>query len=207
VIDICKTYGWQWIIVFQEGNLPSIHQELNLLPEMAFEQYTKILAHKSTTIEYQWCNNIDYNKEMLHWIKCEQQTVKKSGKVTKYHFEYLTNICQNKEIIAECVSGARKRWNIEESFNDQKNRGFEMQHLFSRVSFASFCNWYQTLQLAYNIYIFVTKCNDFKQLLQLHSKETIKHLWQNLLNLIASSTLDMDEFEQWISKPRQVRLC
>lgn len=208
VMDICEEYGWQWIIVFKDGNLPTVHKELKLLPGNAFNGYTKTLAHKSTTMKYQWCNDIIYkDKTVVHWIECQQKTINTKGGVTEYHFEYLTNISQNEDIVAECVSGARKRWNIEESFNDQKNRDFEMQHLFSRVSFKSFCNWYQTLQLAYNIYIFVVKCEDFEQLLKQHSKQTMRHLWQNLIAIMTLSILNMEDFEQWIEKPRQVRLC
>jgi hypothetical protein len=53
----------------------------------------------------------------------------------------------------------------------------------------------------------VVKCNEFNQLLQQHSKQTIRHLWQNLMGVMGFTELNMDEFEQWIAEPRQVRLC
>jgi hypothetical protein len=104
---------------------------------------------------------------------------------------------------------ARNRWNIEESFNDQKNREFEMQHLFSRHNFKAFCNWYQTLGIAHNIYRLVIKSREIDELLHLHSKQTVKHLWKNLMGWLAFIDVGniMDEMDVWLSHPLQVRLC
>ena len=209
VMDICTENGWQWIAVFKEGNLPSIHQELDLLPGGAFRTLKRIMPHKKTQREYCWCNDIDYEKRHIHWLKCLEEVTGENGVANKRHFEYLSSIPQTDLTVEECVEAARDRWHIEESFNDQKNRDFEMQHLFSRSSFGAFCNWYQSLQLAHIIFQFVVRTVEFSQLLKQHSKQTIKHLWKDLYTLICSQDLSefMSEFDRWIAKPRQVRLC
>ena len=208
-MDICLTNNWQWIAIFKDGNLPSVHQELDLLPTGAFHTLKRLMPHRKTNMEYYWCNDLDYQKHQVHWIKCLQETTSKTGIVEKHHFEYLTSISQDSGIIEKCVESARDRWHIEESFNDQKNRYFNMQHLFSRSSFNAFCNWYQTLQFAHIIYQFSIKTQEFAQLLNLHSKQTIRHLWENMCSVI--TTIDLqdfsDIFDQWIATPRQVRLC
>ena len=209
VMDICKENGWQWIAVFKEGNLPSIHKELELLPCSAFRTLERFMPHKRTQSEYCWCNDIDYEKRHVHWIKCLEEVTGKEGAIEKHHFEYLTSIPQDDSTVAACVEAARDRWHIEESFNDQKNRGFEMQHLFSRSSFTAFCNWYQSLQIAHIIYQFVVKTKDFSQLLKQPTKQTVLHLWKNLCMVIYAHDMEqfMDEFDLWIANPRQVRLC
>ena len=209
VMDICKENGWQWLAVFKEGNLPGIHQELNLLPGGAFRTLKRIMPHKRRQTEYCWCNQMDYEKRHVHWIRCLEEVTGNDGVVEKHHFEYLTSISQDDRTVEECVEAARDRWHIEDSFNEQKNRGFEMQHLFSRSSFTAFCNWYQSLQLAHMIYQFVVRTGEFNQLLKQHSKQTIQHLWINLCTVIGSQNLEafMDEFDRWIAQPRQVRLC
>jgi hypothetical protein len=209
VMDICKENGWQWIAVFKEGNLPSVHQELNLLPNGAYRTLERLMPHKRTHREYCWCNDIDDEKRHLHWFRCVEEVTGKDGVVEKHHFEYLTNIPQDVSTVEQCVEAGRDRWHIEDSFNDQKNRGFEMQHLFSRSSFTAFCNWYQSLQLAHIIYQFVSKTKDIDQLLKQKGKQTIQHLWENFLMVICTQDLKdfMDEFDAWIAKPRQVRLC
>jgi len=209
VMDICKENGWQWIAVFKEGNLPSVHQELALLPGGAFRTFERFMPHKRTKKEYTWCNDVIYEKRHVHWVKCLEEVTGENGVSCKHHFEYLTSIPQYEKTVEELVEAARNRWKIEESFNDQKNRDFEMQHLFSRTSFTAFCNWYQSLQLAHMIYQFVVKTKEFCQLLGQHSKQTIQHLWKSLNTVISSQDLEafMDEFDRWIAKPRQVRLC
>jgi hypothetical protein len=209
VMDICSENGWQWIAVFKEGNLPSIHQELELLPGGAFRKLERLIPHQKTQRKYYWCNDIDYEKRHVHWIMCLEEVTSEKGVIKKHHFEYLTNIPQKDETVEECVDAARDRWHIEDSFNEQKNRDFEMQHLFSRSSFTAFCNWYQSLQLAHMICQFVIRTQEFSQLLKRHTKQTIQHLWTNLCTVICSQNLKefMDEFDSWITKPRQVRLC
>ena len=208
VMDICKENGWQWIAVFKEGNLPSVHEELKMLPCGAFRTLERLMPHKRTQRKYCWCNDIDYEKRHVHWIRCLEEATGKEGAVEKHHFEYLTSIPQNDRTVEECVEAGRDRWHIEDSFNEQKNRGFEMQHLFSRSSFTAFCNWYQALQLAHIIYQFVVKTKEIGELLKQQGK-TIQHLWENFLTVIYSQNLKtfMDEFDAWIAKPRQVRLC
>jgi hypothetical protein len=209
VMDICLENGWQWIAVFKEGNLPSMHLELNLLPGGAFRALKRLMPHKGIEREYCWCNDMDYEKHHVHWVRCLEEVTSEKGVVEKRHFEYLTGIAQSEKTVEECVEAARDRWHIEESFNDQKNRDFEMQHLFSRSSFTAFCNWYQSLQLAHMIYQFVVRTKEFNQLLKQHSKQTIQHLWKDLCTVICSQDLEafMDELDCWIAKPRQVRLC
>ena len=209
VMDICKENGWHWISVFKEGNLPSVHQELDMLPDSAFGKIERIMPHKNKQNKYYWCNDIDYEKRQVHWVKCLEKVTGKDGVVEEHYFEYLTNIPQNDKTVEECVAAARNRWHIEDSFNEQKNRGFEMQHLFSRTSFKAFCNWYQSLQMAHIIYQFAVRTNEFGQLLKQQTKQTIQHLWYNLRMVICSQNLEefMEEFDRWIAKPRQVRLC
>ena len=209
VMDICTENGWQWIAVFKEGNLPSIHLELDLLPGGAFRTLKRIMPHKKTQREYCWCNDIDYEKRQIHWFCCIEEVTSDDGSVTTHNFEYLTSIRQTNKTVEECVVAARNRWKIEDSFNEQKNRDFEMQHLFSRSSFTAFCNWYQSLQLAHIIFQFAVKTVEFSQSLKQHSKQTVKHLWKDLYTVICGQDLDefTDEFDSWIAKPRQVRLC
>ena len=84
-----------------------------------------------------------------------------------------------------------------------------MHHLFSRSSFTAFCNWYQSLQLAHMIYQFVVRTREFTQLREQQSKQTIRHLWENLCMVICGQDLELfvEQFDRWIAKPRQVRLC
>lgn len=140
-------------------------------------------------------------------MACEETLILKKGGEERHHFEYLTNIEQNGDIMEACLQTARLRWNMEDSFNDQKNRDFEMQHLFSRHSFRSFGNWYQILGPAHNIYQPAVKSADMNGLPGLHSKQTLRHIRQNLLSFISFAQADeIDAVNDCLSKARQVRM-
>jgi hypothetical protein len=46
-MDICSDNRWHWIAVFKDGNLPSVHQELKLLPAGAFERFFGLTVRKT----------------------------------------------------------------------------------------------------------------------------------------------------------------
>ena len=209
VMDICQDNDWNWIAVFKDGSLPSVHLELDLLPDGAFSRQCRLMPHRKMEEKYTWCNQLDYGNRKIHWLECLENKKKKDGSYEKHHFQYLTNILQDGETAVACVYYARKRWNIEESFNDQKNRDFAMQHLFSRHSFTSFANWYQTLQLAYNIYMFVVKSVEMVELVKSSGKLTICAIWSDLVGMLKFIDITdiITEFDHWIASPRQVRLC
>jgi hypothetical protein len=50
---------------------------------------------------------------------------------------------------------------------------------------------------------------EFGQLLQQNSGQTIRHLWKTLCAVICTQDPDefMNQFDSWIAKPRQIRLC
>lgn len=211
VMEICNQNDWSWIVVFKEGNLPSVHQELNLLPGKAFGHLEKVVPweKKIKRSKFTWCDELEYRGIEVNWIKLEE-AILKHGKIVDSHvFEYLTCIGANKETCEECVRAGRQRWKIEDSFNDQKNRDFEMQHLFSRRNYKSFYNWYLTLQIAFIIYIIAVKENEIQTLLHKHSKETIENLWDELHYSMVNADTErfMKELDQWIELPRQIRLC
>ena len=71
--DICKQNQWQFIVVFKEGNLPIVWEEVNsLLPlekNNAFEQ-TSCDSTWWYTNHYQWVKDIEYQKYKIQWVKC-----------------------------------------------------------------------------------------------------------------------------------------
>lgn len=207
VMEICKEYGWQWIIVFKDGNLPSVHEELNLRPSCSFKGYGRSVEHQNRKLSVKWNNTIEYGKHILHWIACDETVTGGKNGDECHHFEYLTNIEQQEGTIEACLQAGRLRRGIEDSFNDQKNRDFEMQRLFSRHSFRSFGNWYRILGLAHNIYEFITNSAEIKEMLAFSSKQTLRHIWQNLLSFMSFvEPHEIDDINEYLSKARQTRM-
>ncbi|QEC72919.1 hypothetical protein FSB73_15760 [Arachidicoccus ginsenosidivorans] len=96
-------------------------------------------------------------------------------------FVFITNIKPTGANVREICQAGRNRWKIgNQGYNSQKN-GYSPGYKFSLNSFSSYRNYYQCLQIAHMINSFVEHRSDFVQLLQQHSKQTVKNLWKKLM--------------------------
>jgi hypothetical protein len=57
VFQICEDYGWQYIIVLKDDDLPSVTREFKAL--CTITPHTKHIVEKDTVkYSYRWINNI-----------------------------------------------------------------------------------------------------------------------------------------------------
>lgn len=209
-MDICKDNQWHYIAVLTDGNLPTVWEEVNLLPECAFSgqrQEYKTKTHK-TNMEYRWVKEIDWNKRKLNWVECIQTQVDiATGAQTGTRFVYITDLDVNRENIIQFVEHARNRWHIEDSFNTQKHRGYELHHKFNRKDFTSIRNWHCVRLLAHTINQLIEKSRQFKELLV--GKQTIKNLWEIFRALFLMVEIEqslIDQMNRIQNQQMQVRL-
>ncbi|MDR0682829.1 MAG: hypothetical protein LBG15_13435 [Dysgonamonadaceae bacterium] len=93
----------------------------------------------------------------------------------------MTNITPKKTNILQLTRGGRLRRKVEnEGFNTQKHEGYEPEHKYCRSSYTGLKNDYTLLQMACIINQFVEKSSFVSFLLEQHSKETVRNLWNNL---------------------------
>lgn len=179
VFKICEQYRWKYIITFKEGNLKTFYKEV-------WQEKQRKLANRKTvekseiTQKFAWVNYIEYKTFLINAIFCNE---KKEKDNTINDFAWITNFHElsgsNVDKIAN--EGGRLRWNIEESFNIQKNGGYELEHSYSQDNNAS-CNWYFLMQIAHALNQLMTKSNLFinfkKQMVSLRNfaKRLAEHL-------------------------------
>jgi hypothetical protein len=148
IMDICKKYGWVFIINFKEGSIPSVFEEFeSLLP---LQPQNKCLWNtKSANQKISWTTDITYHQHLLHLIQ-SIDTDKISGEIKRYL--YLTNINPTRLNAPVLANGAgRQRWKIEnQGFNTQKNGGYNLEHVYSENETAAKC-FYLCLQIAHII--------------------------------------------------------
>jgi len=117
---------------------------------------------------------------------CRQTVRFKSGTPPEEkEFVYITDVRQGKDNVLETADTGRMRWKIEnEGFNSQKNGGYKLSHLYSRVSYTAMKNYYQLLQIAHSINQFVEKFAELIELLAEHSKQRLFALWKEAICFI-----------------------
>jgi len=212
-MDICQEYGWKFITVFKNGNLPSVWQEVESLLKLAGgasrSEHKFFDSPHWITRNYQWINDIEYKKYKIQWIECKQEKVHHKSKDTEEkRFVYLTNWDVNQDNIASISMAGRARWCIEDHFNTQKNRDGSLHHKFNRKSFKAIKNWHSVRQLNCMIMELIKHTSELQQMMKDDSKITWKELWKNLNAYLSMCQVDevIVEFEHWSKSKRQVRL-
>ena len=213
MMNICCEYGWKYITVFKDGNLPSVWEEVeSLLPLSGGASSCKQNLCNSThwiKRSFWWIKGLDYQKHSIQWIECVQTMIhRKTGEISDTNrFVFLTNVEVNAGNIANILMAGRARWLIEDHFNTQKNRGGSLHHKFSRNNFNAIKNWHNTRQLACLIKELVRHSIEVRELAK-SKKLTWKELWEIINGYLyfCSVNLIMDSFEIWNKKKRQVRL-
>lgn len=119
VMDICRDNGWEFIIRYKTGSIPSIAEEYEKIPE------------KETSGHAEFINDIDYNGNPVNMLKFFEEKVVK-GETVRTDFQWLTSIRITRNNAEKIAGAGRKRWKIEnEGFNRQKNWQGDITHACS----------------------------------------------------------------------------
>lgn len=119
VFDICKENGWNYIIRYKEGSIPTIMDEYERIPEKR--------SGNSNKGKIEFVNGIGYKKHEVNVLKYEENQVRRKEIVT-VRFQWLTDM-ETEKNASGIVEAGRKRWKIEnEGFNTQKNLRYDLEH-------------------------------------------------------------------------------
>ena len=206
VFNICKKNSWDFILTFQDGNLPSVWEEIALLGKSPNREWIhKYYTKKCETVEtYCWLNAIEYGKGTVNWIESTiEKTDRKTAEATQNRFVHLSSIEITPEQAKAISEAGRMRWKIEnEGFNTQKNLGYELGHKYSETSFNALKNYYQCMQIAHIINQLTQKADTVQKMLMDNPKLTTKFLWEKLI-----SFLDEGNLENIHKRRSQIRLA
>lgn len=147
ILQICRNYYWHYFITFKEGSIPNL----------AAATLRERARHPENTIHHQredgvrqtirWVCNQPYAGGIVHVIWCDEIWADGSD----HHFCYLTDYHPHRTNVVKLINeGARQRWKIESSFDDQKNGGYELEHDFG-VRGNAWKNYYYLVQIVHLI--------------------------------------------------------
>jgi hypothetical protein len=151
-MQICEAYGWKYLTTFKSGSLPSLWREYEALRDQC-PQNTRVIpaAGKNPRQTFRWVNGLEHTDDQgrrhrVDALECRERD--KDGK--DHYFAWLTNFQVDATNVADLANrGGRCRWKIEnEGFNNQKNGGFNLEHVYSTTHYK---NWYLLLQIAHMI--------------------------------------------------------
>ena len=173
IMDICKENGWKYIIRFKEGKIPTLYNEFKTVVEK---------ENESKKANYEYVTKLDYQEEKVNIIRYTDAN-------KKTEFVYMTDLPISDKNIEETISVGRRRWKIEnEGFNIQKNRTFDIGHLYSKNQTAIKAH-YIMIQIAHILRQLLEKgIKEIKEL-ALKLKEISQKLKQELISTINNLTV------------------
>lgn len=123
VMELCRNNGWEFIIRYKTGSIPSITEEYEKIPE------------KETVGHAEYINDIDYNGKAVNVLRFWEEKIVK-GEMVRTEFQWLTSIRITEKNAEKIAVAGRTRWKIEnEGFNRQKNWQGDITHA---------CSWNET---------------------------------------------------------------
>jgi hypothetical protein len=137
---LCQRYGWKFMIVLKDDDLPSMNEEFDALSKLQPENRFVWHTGKGAQIKqaFRWADDIAYvdsekKQHTLSAIECLETKPDNEGQKKTTKFKWITNCrvsCKN--IITLSNEGGRMRWKIEnEGFNVQKKGGYELEHAYT----------------------------------------------------------------------------
>lgn len=119
VMDVCRDNGWEFIIRYKTGSIPSITEEYENIPE------------KERAGHAEFVNDIDYNGKAVNVLRFYEEKIAE-GETVRTEFQWLTSIRITRKNAEKIAATGRKRWKIEnEGFNRQKNWQGDITHACS----------------------------------------------------------------------------
>lgn len=204
VFAICKTFHWEAIISFKEGSIPTLYQDHLLLHPTQQENLLNWTTPHNARQNMSWTNHIPYENYELALIECQETTKVDSAVEQKKTFVFLTTFAITKDRARAVVNeGGRQRWNVEDGFNTQKNRGYELEHVYCQNENAS-KGFYFCLQIAH----IINQLFEQGSLIAALRKKlgSIKNLTDDLLMHMLMQEVCQTDIEKFFSQPFQVRL-
>lgn len=143
VMEQCRRYGWQFMIVLQDDSLPSAWEEVRGLGQLQRQHHWE-QNWGNRQQRFRWVNEIEYEygdqrrkRQTVHVVICEERweevardsaaTVEKASR----HAWLSSQPLSQANVHERCNLGARHRWGIEKSFLVEKRHGYQYEHCFS----------------------------------------------------------------------------
>jgi hypothetical protein len=169
--SLCRDYGWKFMIVLKDDDLPAINEEFTAIAKLQTEHQCMVNIGKNAEIKqaFRWVDDIAYvdsihREHDVSVIECLETKPDTEGKEKTTKFKWVTNTkISAKNVVTLANQGGRIRWKIEnEGFNVQKNGGYDLEHAYTTDE-TSAKVFYFLLQIAHILAQLIEKGSLFKR--------------------------------------------
>lgn len=211
--QLCRDYGWKFMIVLKDKDLPSVNSEFIALSQLQPKNHFSWRTGKKAEIwqQYRWVDDISYrdsdNRDhIVSVIECkETKPSSHTGKEETTTFRWVSNYkITAKNVIALANEGGRMRWKIEnEGFNVQKNGGYALEHAYTEDPNAAKV-FYFLLQIAHMLAQLIDKGSLLKKVFP-SGFGSVKNLSFRILEAWRNARLSKSDFTDMLYAHFQIR--
>ena len=214
IMDRCRKYHWDFMIVLKDSSLPSVWEEYFSLRNYQGENQ-KRQNWGERRQHFQWVNQIRYefgangkNYIDINVVVCDEQweavddkTLEIVPKNMKYAWISSRPITRL-NVHTRCNLGARYRWGIETGFLVEKHQGYSYEHAFAK-NYNAMKGYHYLMRLAH---LFNTLARFSKELAGLFSDLGVQAAIAFIRTTLTGPWLDPQSIEHRLNRPFRLRL-
>lgn len=214
VMELCRKNKWQFMIVLQDGCLPTVLGELEAISELE-PKNRHTLTWGDRTQRFRWANEIEYSFgqndkkiQMVHVVECLEtwQEIEKEGSrvidKSARHVWISSEPLNRWSLHERCNLGARSRWTIETGFLVEKHHGYQYEHCFS-YDWNAMRGYHYLMQLGH---LFNIMARYSEKLAKIIKDTGIRGLIQFVRNTLSGPWLDHKWLQERLATSVQLRL-
>ena len=214
IMQRCREYHWDFMIVLKDGSLPTVWEEYHSLRhEQEENRWQQDWGERQQLFE--WVNAIRYEygpnaKKFIdiHVVLCREswealdpdtlEIVTKENRHAWISSRPLSRL----NVHTRCNLGARYRWGIEGAFLVEKHQGYAYEHAFAK-QWNAMKGYHYLMRLAHLIN---TLARFSKELAELFLTFGVQAAIGFIRNTLTGPWLDPQDIEQRMSRPFRLRL-
>ena len=213
VMQRCRQYNWQFMIVLKDKDMRSAWEEFESLQPLQPENRLKRTWGERRQ-HFSWINSIDYEftrsgrKHLsIHVVVCEEtweavdddgQTRTKSAR----HAWLSSRPITRGNAHERCNLGARYRWGIEAGFLVEKHQGYHYEHAFA-LDWNAMKGYHYLMRMAH---LFNTLARFARHLKALYAELGVRGAIAFIRQSCAAPWLDPERIRTLLSQPFQLQL-
>lgn len=211
-MNICRKNNWEFMMVLQDGSLPSVWEEydglLKLLPENRYK-----MNWGKRRQDFNWVNDILYHydlrkREIVHVVVCEESWIEIDKRThervvkTSRHAWISSQSLEKNNLHELCNLGARHRWNIETEILIEKHHGYQYEHCFS-YDWNSMKGYHYLMRIAHALKVLAQFSESLFKIIR---EKGVRGFIDFVRETIMASLLDQDKIAERLSGKIQLRL-
>ena len=217
IIALCDQYNWDFMIVLQDGSLPTVWEEIEGLQKLE-PAPTLTQNWGDRRQRFQWFNQIEYvyldpttqqpKRHELHVVICQEnweEIAPDSTAVvpkTSRHVWISAEPLHRGNLHSRCNLGARHRWGIEACLLVEKHHGYEYEHCFS-YDWETMRGYHYLMRVGHALNVLARYSADLAQYVR---DLGVRGLIDFLRQTIANPWLTLEQLQQIAKAPCQLRL-